>query len=228
METAEDVVDELLDLAEASSMNPVEEFLNDLVQAPPKDMVEESLEDLLEIPSKNKIEEILDDLIEATCKDEVEELLNDIAKTSSEKGFEEKDLTDASTEDTVNQLLAALEEASSRDRADQQLLKDLVRVMINGPIEEILNEMSKKPSFKDSSEISFKNPLEGSPENLVKEKPSEALITELFKDSIKQSEELIPNDPDLIAKPHFLPKNFYEEDATVFHAVRYKQFRYWE
>lgn len=201
METTEDVVNELLGLVEASSTNPMEEFLNDLVQVSSKDMVEQSFQDFLEIPIKNKIDEILDDLIDATYKDKVEELLNDTTKISSLNKAEEEDLTDASTKDTMNRILAVLEEASTEDTMNQQLLKNLVT--INEPMEEILKEMSTISSFKDSTTTLFKNSF--SPEHLkafpehLEEESSEALITE---QSAKQSNAFNPNDSDFIGKAY--------------------------
>ncbi|EJW86073.1 hypothetical protein WUBG_03014 [Wuchereria bancrofti] len=223
METAEDVVNELLSLVEASSTNPMEEFLNDLVQVSSKDMMEQSFEDLLEIPTKNKIDEILDDLIDATCKDKVEELLNDTAKISSLNKAEEENLTDASTKDTMNRILAALEEASTEDTMNQQILKNLVTV--NEPMEEILKEMSTISSSKDSTATLFKNSF--SLEHL-EEESSEALITESLAQSTEQSDAFNPNDSDFIVKLHFQSKNFYGGDATSIYAVRYETLLYWK
>ncbi|VDM92448.1 unnamed protein product [Onchocerca ochengi] len=192
MGTAEEVLDELLDLVEASSKNPIEEFLNDFV----------------EIPSKGTVEEILDDLTDTGFKDEMEEVLENMAETSSKTRLKE-DLT-VSIEDTINRLLASLVKTSSKEIMDQ-LLKDLVQVTINDPIEEIVKKMS---SLKDSTEKSFENQMEEFPENLMEANSSSEEITELstnlesFADSTQEPDDPLPDD-----------SNFFEEAYSMCAAV---------
>uniref|UniRef100_A0A0R3RLZ7 MOB-like protein phocein n=1 Tax=Elaeophora elaphi TaxID=1147741 RepID=A0A0R3RLZ7_9BILA len=192
---AEDVLDELLNLMEASSKNPMEEFLNDLLQAPYK---EESLENLLEKSSRrNQMDEILNDLIDATNKDEVKQLLNDMTKSSSNNGTEKDgdNSIDISSEDTMNHQLIALMEASPSNTTNQQLMNDLLHVTtINDPIEEILNELSSKMS-------SFKNP---SKEDLMMEESSQA-------PNIQESFTIDPDD--LILGNLDLTFNYFQEEV---------------
>lgn len=220
METVEDVVDELLGLVEASSKNPVEEFLHDLVQVSSKDVVEKSVENSLDTSSGNdKIDEIMNDLINGTCKDEMEELLDDMAEISVNDTEDEKNCTNMSTKDKMNQQLETLMEASSRDGMNQQLLKDLVHVAVNELIEEILREMSKVSSFKDSTETSLKNSPKAFPTNLLKEESSESLTQE----SPMHPSVLIPDSSDSTVSFHFTLHNFYVRDVAQVHAVRYEQ-----
>ncbi|VDK89091.1 unnamed protein product [Litomosoides sigmodontis] len=209
METVEDVVDELLNLVEASSKNAVEEFLRDLVQVSSRDAAEESVENPFDASCrKDKIDEILDDLINGTCTDEVEELLDDMAEISLNDEEEEKNFTNMSSKDKINQQLATLMElASSRNGMNQQLLRDLVQVTVNDLIEEILKEMSKVSPFKDSTQASLRNAPEGSATKFRKEESPEP--------SPMHSSALTPSTSNSTVKFHFQSQISCARDGAV-------------
>uniref|UniRef100_A0A915PVD1 Uncharacterized protein n=1 Tax=Setaria digitata TaxID=48799 RepID=A0A915PVD1_9BILA len=137
MESTDDVVDELLNLVEALSKEPMDEFIDDLMKVSSKDTGEEVTKDLFD--ELATVDEITENLME-------EKFLSEMSEVPFEGRINEQlKKGNVSFEQPIKHLLIALVRALSKDTVDQ-IRKNLTNITM----QKIREEISKLLSCNDS------------------------------------------------------------------------------